>query len=196
MNPNNLNGLTLQRLSSLITQSPDGFSAENGAIQYLGRQIHLHDGITVLTEHTGNTPESKQLLERLISLQPDIATQIARSKAQAIKIAASNLWDNCQYWAIEMSPTKEVQCAVFLESMRIGPTTMAEKLAETNSLTWAEKLEIMLAGDAKYGQTLSAKYWRSAWIPLSIRFEKAKNLFQHFSDTPAEEVSEINENMT
>ena len=200
MNLCQVTGLTPEQLHRMITKSPVGFSAEDGSIQYLGRHIQLHDGVTALSGQTFVTVASKQLYERLVSIQTNFATQITRTKAEAIKMAASKLWDEFHFDAIERSPTKEVQCAVFLESMRLGPLSsmdMVLKLAETDSLTWADKLQIMLAADAKHARPLSAKCWFRVGIPLSIRLEKTKNLFQGLPDTPvlAEQVNEINEHM-
>ncbi|WP_257294103.1 hypothetical protein [Endozoicomonas sp. YOMI1] len=190
-----LNGLTIQQLLTLIMESSIGFSAEDGSIQYLGWQIQLHDGITALSEQTFNTAGSKQLFERLVTIQPDLKTQLPGSKAEAIQMAASNLWNEFHCGAIEKSPTKEVQCAVFLECMRcVGPLKMVSELSETNSLTWTEKLRILLAADEKV-EPLSELYWRFVGIPLSIRLEEAKNLFQRLPDTPslAEKDNIINE---
>ena len=198
MNPYQLNGQTPEILHEIIMTSSIGFSAEDGAIQYLGRQIELHGGITELSEQTFNTAGSKQLLERLVDLQPDIKTKLSNSKFKAIQMAARKLWDEFQYGAIERSPTKEVLCAVFIESSKFGSTNMASKLAETNSLTGAEKLQVMLAANEQDTMPLSAFCWRLAGIPFATRFEGAKNLFQRLPDTPsmADELVEINEELT
>ncbi|WP_257266775.1 hypothetical protein, partial [Endozoicomonas sp. ONNA2] len=75
---------------------------------------------------------------------------------------------------------------------------MAEKLSATDNLTWAEKLRVMLAAEKKHGQPFSALCWSLVEIPLSIRFEEAKSLFQRLPDTPslADETNEINEQLT
>ncbi|WP_257267009.1 hypothetical protein [Endozoicomonas sp. ONNA2] len=198
MNPYQLNGQTPEILHEIIMTSSIGFSAEDGAIQYLGRQIELHGGTTELSEQTFNTAGSKQLLERLVDLQPDIKTKLSNSKSKAIQMAARKLWDEFQYGAIERSPTKEVLCAVFIESSKFGSTNMASKLAETNSLTGAEKLQVMLAANEQDTKPLTGFCWRLAGIPFSTRFEGAKNLFQRLPDTPsmADELVEIHEGLT
>ena len=71
-----LNGLTPQQLHSLIMKSPIGFSAEGGSIQYLGKQIQLHDGNTTLSEQIVSPAGGRQLFERLVTLQPDLETQL------------------------------------------------------------------------------------------------------------------------
>ena len=66
-----LNGLTPLQLHTLITKSPIGFSAEGRSIQYLGQHIQLHDGTITLSEQIVNPAGTKQLFERLVTLQPD-----------------------------------------------------------------------------------------------------------------------------
>ncbi|WP_257263940.1 hypothetical protein, partial [Endozoicomonas sp. ONNA2] len=196
-----LNGLTPEQLRALITESPVGFSAEDGSIQYLGRQIQLLDGMITLSGQTFNTTASKQLFERMVSLQPDFQQQLPGSTSEAIEMTARNLVDKFQYEAIEKSPTKEVLCAVFIEFMKfniINPINTAIKLSETHSLTGAEKLRILLAAEDQRESPLPMECWSIAGIPLSIRLEEAKNRFQRFPATPslAQEANEINEYLT
>ncbi|WP_257264174.1 hypothetical protein, partial [Endozoicomonas sp. ONNA2] len=186
MNPCQLQGLTPQQLYALIRESAVGFSAEGGSIQYLGRQIQLHDGITALSEQKVITAESKQLFARLVNLQPDLETELPGSKAEAIQRVAKNLVVKYRFGAIAKSPTREVQCAVFLECMlspHIGKVATIRKLSEANSLSEAEKLGIMLAAEEKL--VLPGGCWELVDIPLSIRWEKAKRLFQCLSEKPS-----------
>ncbi|WP_422413662.1 MULTISPECIES: hypothetical protein [unclassified Endozoicomonas] len=198
MNFYRLNGLTLQQLHALIMESSIGFSAEGDSVQYLGWQVQLHDGITLLSEQTLNTDGSKQLFERLVNLHPDLVNQLPGSKVEAIKRAASNLVEKFHDGAIEKSPTKEVQRAVINECMRLDASKTVKKLFEKKFLSAAEKLRIMLAAKEKFElpAEMVARYLER--IPLSIRLEEAKNLFQRLPDKPslAREDNEINEKLT
>ena len=177
MNLYKLNGRTPWQ-HKLNTQSSIGLSAEDDSIQYLGRQIELHD---VVSEQTCNNANRKQLFKRLVSPQPDLEKQRPGLKSEVIKKAASNLVAEFELGAIEKSPTKEVLCAVFLECIRSdvpGPVKTVLKLSKTNALSADEKLRIMLTAEEKLGFSLSAVCWALARIPLSIRFEEAKKQFQ------------------
>ena len=196
MNPYQLNNLTPEQLHLRIMESPAGFSAEDDSIQYLGRQIQLIDGITALSGQTLNTAGSKQLLERLVDRDSDIQTKLSGSTAEAIEITASQLWDEFEFGAIDRSPTKKVQCAVFLKCVKLAPTDTIKLLANTHLLSKAEKLEIILAAEQRH--PISERFWNSLEIPLSIRLEKAKSLFQRLPDMPslAEEDNVISEQLT
>ncbi|WP_257264266.1 hypothetical protein [Endozoicomonas sp. ONNA2] len=138
----------------------------------------------LLSGQTFNTAGGKQLSERLVNLQPDLATQ-SDSRAEAIQMTARNLVEKFQFEAIEKSPTKEVLCAVFLECLIthcVPYSTTGKKLAETNALSGAEKVHILLASEEKLKLLHSARIWSR--IPLSIRLEEAKNLFQRLPDRP------------
>ena len=203
-----LNGLTSQQLHALIMKSPIGFSAEGGSIQYLGKQIQLDDGNTTLSEQIISPAGGKQLFERLVTLQPDLETQLPGTKAEAIQMVAKNLVGKFLYWALEMSPTKEMQFAVLVECLRrdipgtpffrhnIRKTLI--KFTSTNSLSEAENLRILLAASEKLechpsiiGRQLVV------FFPFSIRLKEAKGLFQRFPDSYslACETKEINEYM-
>ncbi|WP_257255352.1 MULTISPECIES: hypothetical protein [unclassified Endozoicomonas] len=191
-----LNGLT-QQLHTLDMEPPTGFSADD-SVQYLGWQVKRQADITAPSEKTYNTAGSKQLFERQVNLQPDPETQRSDSKAEAIQITARNLVDQFQFEAIEKSPTNEVLCAVFLECLKLDVVGTVKRLSRTNSLSWAEKLEIMLAAEEAYKGPLLECNWIVLSIPLSIGFEKAKNLFQRLPDMPSlpEVDNVINEQLT
>ncbi len=69
MNLSHLIGLTSQDLYETIKKSPIGFSVENSSIQYLGRQIQLQNGLTVLPENSSGTTNGKKLFDRMVNLQ-------------------------------------------------------------------------------------------------------------------------------
>uniref|UniRef100_UPI0021498F64 hypothetical protein n=1 Tax=Endozoicomonas sp. ONNA2 TaxID=2828741 RepID=UPI0021498F64 len=203
MNLSQLNGVTPEQLHKFIMKFPIGFSAEARSIQYLGRQIQLHDGITVLSEQTVNTVGSQQLFERMIRLQPELERQLPGLKSEAINMAARHLVAEFNAEAIEKSPTKEVLCAVFLECMRpdvLGVIDTVIELSNTHALSGTEKLPIMLAAEKKRQCGIPMFFWRSAGIPLAIRLEEAKNQFQRLPAGPslsekAEKIA-INEGLT
>ena len=89
MNLYQLNGLTPQQLHLLIMESPVGFSAEGGSIQYLAGDTTAR-WITTLSEQSFITVESKQLFERLVNLQPNFEKQLPGLKSEA-KMAA-RIW--------------------------------------------------------------------------------------------------------
>ena len=194
-----LNGLTPQQLHALIMKSPIGFSAENGSIQYLGQQIQLCDGHTIISGEAFSTDGSKQLFQRLVTLQPDLQTQLPDSKADSVEMVAKNLVTTFSYDALEKSPTKEVQFAVLLECLKKSITDTARKLSRINSLHETEKLQLFLAAIKKLKwQSLLGCGYLAQFFPFDIRLEETKNLFQRFPDTSAlaEEDKIISEYMT
>ena len=194
-----LNGLTPQQLHALIINSPIGFSAENGSIQYLGQQIQLCDGSTTVSGEAFSTDGSKQLFQRLVTLQPDLETQLRGSKADSIEMVAKKLVTTFSYDALEKSPTKEVQFAVLLECLRKSITDTARKLSRINSLHATEKLQLFLSAIRKLKwQSLLGCGYLAQFFPFDIRLEETKNLFQQLPDTPApaEEDRIISEYMT
>ena len=194
-----LNGLTPLQLHTLITKSPIGFSAEDRSIQYLGQHIQLHDGTITLSEQIVNPAGTKQLFERLVTLQPDLEALLPSSKADAIQMVAENLVTNFHYGALEKSPTKEVQFAVFVHCMKSSTFETVKKLSRTNSLSVAEKLRFMLAAAEEIKWLGPGIGWHLAFFfPFSIRLKEAKNLFQPLPDTSslADEVKDINEYLT
>ncbi|WP_163371462.1 hypothetical protein [Endozoicomonas acroporae] len=196
-----IDGLTLQELYDTVMQSPIGFSAEDDSIQYLGRQIRLHNGITELTGQTCNNADGKELFKRLVNLQPDIKRQLPDSKAEAIQHVAKEMVEKFRYEAIEKSPNKEVLFAVFVESIIftfMSSIKTAKKLYATNAFSDAEKLRIMLAAEKKYRHPILANCWEMPGIPLAPRLEEAKSQLQRLSDTPsmAGQYHVINERLT
>ncbi|WOG27702.1 hypothetical protein [Endozoicomonas sp. 8E] len=148
----------------------------------------------LLSEEIFKTARSKRLSERQVNLE----IQTFDSKAEAIQMAARNLVAQFQWEAIEKSPTNEVQCAVFLECLKLDVRKTVLKLNKTKTLNGAEKLRIMLAAEEEHKGQLDEVYWTLLRIPLSIGFEKAKNLFQCLPDSPSlsEEDNVINEQLT
>ncbi|WOG27703.1 hypothetical protein [Endozoicomonas sp. 8E] len=234
-----LKGLT-QQLHELKMVQPNGFSteAEDGSIQYLGRQVKRQDGTTAQSEKTArkrptNTTDDPLLPGKLRKIMPEtevlpikneqlmsegffiatgsrppserqvnLETQPFDSRAEAIQMAARNLVSQFQFEAIEKSPTTEVQCAVFLECLKLDVEKTLIRLNKTTSLNGAQKLLVMLAAEEEKKQQnkrpLLECYWILARIPLSIGFEKAKNLFQRLPDMPSlpEVDNVINEQLT
>lgn len=183
----------------LNMHSSTGFSAEDDSIQYLGRPIDLYDGVTMVSEQTGNNADRKQLFKRLVSPQPDLEKQLPDLQSEAIQKAASSLVAEFDIGATEKSPTKAVLCAVFLECIRSdspGPIKTALKLSKTKSLSADEKLQIMLTAEEKSGFSLSAVCWTLAKIPLSIRFEEAKKQFQRISGPSLTRLDNVNAQLT
>ncbi|WBA86668.1 hypothetical protein [Endozoicomonas sp. GU-1] len=152
----------------------------------------------LMSEGSFITSGSKPLSERQVNLE----IQPFDSRAEAIQMAARNLVGQFQFEAIEKSPTNEVQCAVFLECLKLDVENTLIRLNRTTSLNGAQKLLILLAAEEEEKQQnkcpLHDSYWILARIPLSIGFEKAKNLFQRLPDTPSlpEVDNVINEQLT
>ncbi|MBO9479938.1 hypothetical protein [Salinisphaera sp. G21_0] len=144
------------------------------------------------------TTGSKPLSERQVNLE----IQPFDSRAEAIQMAARNLVGQFQFEAIEKSPTNEVKYAVFLECLKLDVENTLIRLNTTTSLNGAQKLLILLAAEEEQKQQnkrpLAEGYWILASIPLSIGFEKAKNLFQRLPETPSlpEVDNVINEQLT
>ena len=185
MNLSHLIGLTSQDLYETIKKSPIGFSVENSSIQYLGRQIQLQNGLTVLPENSSGTTNGKKLFDRMVNLQPSFETLLPDSTAEAIERYARQLMEDFTFvHAIKNSPTKEVQFAVINVEIN-KPTTIAfcvlEKISETDILSAAEKLSIFW-NITERGGSLAPVHW--AKIPLSMRLEKAKETFQNIPNTP------------
>ena len=182
MNLSQLDGLTLQNLYETIINSPTGFSVEDGSIQYLGRQIQLQDELTVLSENSTGTTDSKKLFDRMVNLQPGFAALLPDSKAEAIQRCAWQLMKDFTFiHAIKNSPTKEVQFVIANEEINKSTTAVLDKISETDIFSTAEKLSIFW-NIKERGMELAPVHW--AKIPLSMRLEKAKETFQNIPNTP------------
>ena len=191
-----LNGLTPEQLHALIMKSPIGFSAEGGFIQYLGKQIQLHEGSTTLPEQIVSPVGGKQLFERLVTLQPELETQLPNTKAEAIQMIARKLVREFLYEALEISPNKEVQFAVLLECLRHGIRRTINHFTRKNFLSEAENLRILLAASEKLKWPASIIGEHLAqFFPFSFRLEETKKMFQRFPDSFSleREAKEINE---
>ena len=185
MNFSHLIGLTSQDLYETIKKSPIGFSVENSSIQYLGRQIQLQDGLTVLPENSSGTTGGKNLFDRIVNLQPGFEILLPDSTAEAIERYARQLMEDFTFvHAIKNSPTKEVQFAVVNVEIN-KPTAIAfcvlEKISETDIFSAAEKLSIFW-DITERGGSLAPVHW--AKIPLSMRLEKSKETFQNIPTNP------------
>ena len=80
MDPSVLNGLTPVQLLEKIQQSSIGFSVEGQCIQYLGKEIQLKDGKTivsdlVVSEQEAQSAQSKILLGRAYASNTNNRTQ-------------------------------------------------------------------------------------------------------------------------
>ena len=184
MNFSQLDGLTLENLYETIINSPAGFSVEDGSVQYIGRQIQLQDGLTVLSESSSDTTASKNLFDRIVNLHPDFKELLPDSKSEAIKRCARQLMKDFTFFhAIKNSPTKEVQFAIANEEMNKSMTSALNNISETDAFSAAEKFRIFLSAEER-GRSIPQYFWASSGIPLSMRLEKTKEMFQNIPDTP------------
>ena len=185
MNFSHLIGLTSQDLYETIKKSPIGFSVENSSIQYLGRQIQLQNGLTVLSENSSGTTDGKKLFDRMVNLQPGFEILLPDSTAEAIERYAKQLMEDFTFiHAIKNSPTKEVQFAIVNVLINKSPTSaffVVDKISETDILSTAEKLSVFW-NITERGAQLAPMHW--AKIPLPMRLEKAKQTFQNIPNTP------------
>ena len=185
MNFSQLIGLTSQNLYEKIIKSPTGFSVEDDSIQYLGRQIQLQDGLTVLSEDSFDTTGGKNLLDRIVNLHPDFAALLPDAKAEAIKRCARQLIKEFLFIdAIKNSPTKEVQFAVINEGMNENISSTISDICQTDTLSTAEKLRFFSIAEEKAKRPMAPRYWSRSGIPLSVRLKKTKELFQNVPNTP------------
>ena len=117
MDPHILNGLTPQQLRDKILESSTGFSVEDDGIQYLGREIQLKAGKAIVSDSEQNRsqPESKALLGRLVSIQPDLRGQLASSRAEALQQTAEEMVKKWSDRAVQKSPTQALKLATALE---------------------------------------------------------------------------------
>ena len=184
MNFSQLNGLTLENLYEIIINSPAGFSVEDGSIQYLGRQVQLLDGLTVTSENSSGKTDSKNLFDRIVNLHPDFAKSLPDSKSEAIKRCARKLMKDFTFpHAIKNSPTKEVQLAIATEEMNKSMVSALHKISKTDAFSTAEKFRFFLSAEER-GLPLRALFWAKSGIPLSMRLEKTKEMFQNIPNTP------------
>ena len=184
MNFSQLDGLTLENLYETIINSPAGFSVEDGSVQYLGRQIQLQDGLTTLSENSSGTIDSKNLFDRIVTLHPDFKELLPDSKSEAIKRCARQLMKDFTFFhAIKNSPTKEVQLAVANEEINKFRNSALNNISKTDALSPAEKFRIVLSAEER-GRSIPQYFWASSGIPLSMRLEKTKEMFQNIPDTP------------
>ena len=182
MNFSQLIGLTSQDLYETIIESPTGFSVEDGSLQYLGRQIQLQDDLTVFCE---NTSDSKHLLERMITIKPDFKTVLPDSKTEAIQCSARKLIYDFDYVdALNNSPSKEVQFAVINKLMDMDIVLALDTMCKTDNLSVDEKLRFFLIAEEKRKRPVGPNHWKLSGIPLSVRLQKTKELFQNIPGTP------------
>ncbi len=118
MNFISVNGLTQEELFKVMEQSPLGFSAENGGVQYLGREIYLAGGKLLVQqvdkiEQTDRTQDHQHL-----SIPRELKQRLASSKADALQKMAKQLLADDKNVAFEKAPTDELKCAVVLELIR------------------------------------------------------------------------------
>ena len=184
MNFSQLDGLTLENLYKTIKKSPAGFSVEDGSVQYLGRQIQLQDGLTTLSENSSGTIDSKNLFDRIVTLHPDFKELLPDSKSEAIKCCARQLMKDFTFiHAIKKSPTKEVQLAVANEEINKFRDSALYNISKTDALSPAEKFRIFLSAEER-GKSIPQGFWAISGVPLSMRLEKTKEMFQNIPDTP------------
>ena len=182
MNFSQLIGLTSQDLYETIINSPTGFSVEDGCLQYLGRQIQLQDELTVFCE---NTSDSKDLLNRMVIIKPDFKTLLPDSKTEAIQCSARKLMYDFDYvTALNKSPSKEVQFAVIKKLMDIDTVLALDTICKTDNLSVEEKLRFFLIAEEKRKRPVGPGHWKLSGIPLSVRLQKTKELFQNIPGTP------------
>ena len=182
MNFSQLIGLTSQDLYETIIESPTGFSVEDGSLQYLGRQIQLQDNLTVFCE---NTSDSKHLLERMITIKPNFTTVLPDSKTEAIQCSARKLIYDFDYVdALNNSPSKEVQFAVINKLMDMDIVLALDTMCKTDNLSVDEKLRFFLIAEEKRKRPVGPTHWKLSGIPLSVRLQKTKELFQNIPGTP------------
>ena len=189
MNFSQLIGLTSQDLYDTIINSPTGFSVEDSSLQYLGRQIQLQNDLTVFCE---NTSDSKHLLNRMVSIKPDFKTLLPDSITEAIQCSARKLMYDFDYVAaLNNSPSKEVQFAVINNLMDMDIVLALDTICKADDLTVDEKLRFFLIAEEKRKQPVRPEHWKSSGIPLSVRLQKTKELFQNIPGTSPYEKTEI-----
>lgn len=106
---------TAVQLHEAIGQSSLGFSIEGNSIRYLGRALLLRDGKVFQQEVDSGQRETGGLLDRLISLRPDLRTYLPDSTLQAINSAAAALVKAHGSQAVRFAPTQTLKHAVALE---------------------------------------------------------------------------------
>lgn len=110
-----VNDSTPAQLSEAIGQSSLGFSIEGNCIRYLGRALLLRDGRVFQQEGDSGQRQAGDLLDRLISLRPDLRTYLPDSTLQAINSAAAALVKAHGSQAVIFAPTQTLKHAVALE---------------------------------------------------------------------------------
>ena len=106
---------TPAQLHEAIGRSSLGFSIEGNSIRYLGRALLLRDGKVFQQEGDSGQREAGDLLERLISLRPDLRRYLPDSTLQAINSAAAALVKAHGSQAVRFAPTQTLKHAVALE---------------------------------------------------------------------------------
>ena len=110
-----VNDSTPAQLNEAIGQSSLGFSIEGSCIRYLGRALLLRDGRVFQQEDDSGQRQAGDLLDRLISLRPDLRTYLPDSSLQAINSAAAALVKAHGSQAVRFAPTQTLKHAVALE---------------------------------------------------------------------------------
>lgn len=139
-----IDGSSSKQLHQAIEWFAPGFSCLGNRVFYLGRELLLRDGKAVLAEQNPARYEAGGMVDRLVSVRPDLGKHLPDSAWQAINDAATDLVKAHGSEAVKFAPTQFLKHAVALEYIgrefyRINDI---EALAQFSS---REKYQLILA---------------------------------------------------
>ena len=153
---------TPAQLNEAIGQSSLGFSIEGNSIRYLGRALLLRDGKVFQQEGDSGQREAGDLLDRLISLRPDLRTYLPDSTLQAINSAAAALVKAHGSQAVRFAPTQTLRHAVALEY--IGHEFhRINAIKEVADFSTSEKYQLIR--DAQHNCQHAYNFITCRWLP-------------------------------
>lgn len=152
---------TPAQLHEAIGQSSLGFSIEGNSIRYLGRALLLRDGKVFQQEGDSGQHEAGDLLDRLISLRPDLRTYLPDSTLQAINSAAAALVKAHGSQAVRFAPTQTLKHAVALEY--IGHEFYRiDAIKEVADFSASEKYQLIR--DAQHNCQRAYSFYTCRWL--------------------------------
>ena len=162
---------TPAQLHEAIGRSSLGFSIDGNSIRYLGRALLLRDGKVFQQDDGSGQREAGDLLDRLISLRPDLRTYLPDSTLQAINSAAAALVKAHGSQAVRFAPTQTLKHAVALEYIghEFGHINDIDEVADFSA---SEKYQLIR--DAQQNCQYAYSFFTCRWLsdlPAVDRFQ-------------------------
>ncbi len=180
MEPAELNGITPEELNNIIKRSSSGFSVEDGCVQYLGREIQLKEGRTIVSDQNNHQVESKNLFERLLTLQPEIIEELSGDQCDVLGQALFTM-GGCLSEGAVPCPSKKLRYTTTLKYIGRNHCRLFKALKRLKYFTQEEKYQLL--SDAQYaGLRISEFHCELTALSSIQEFQLIKGYFQTAED--------------